>query len=755
MTKQRPSGHHDRLLDITLAIMNESITSSYRAIILGDSSRSLMLSRHSGRFPAPKINGPSGISSRSFVAKAIVSGKPLLSSSAGDFRKLCSSLARDPRGRDAARFMLIPMVTGDRHIGAMLYVRNASQPRFDQTEMQLAMVLAEQAALSLACIDERNDLDTKAAYLLEKNRDSKSKLREARKWGELHNNLMVMSGNVLAYIELDLVLKAASSNIIEFSDADQCFVAVFGPGKSSVPRWGNSTRQGISTKPRYSTKELLDAIRPGRRRSRTIVTYSRSRDRASSRTRSFMKKSGIRTLVCVPFNCGNGLCGIMCLVYFDTYKRLSQVETGFVEGAVAQISIAVSFARLYGSMKMHTNQLEERSDDLSVLFEVGRKFSSTFELEKTLRFAVSTFVNRLDYDRAAVFVVDPEGEKTFRMENAAKPGTGKASFDVKWLMDDPSDVVGFLGQNSPAVITDATTFAFSNKALTEYFQKTGYKAFAAIPLISRQQRVGILALGYVTDGKSFTARKLNMLETFGSLIASAIENCRLMDIISGKYRRAGWLSDRIVKAQEEERRRVARNLHDEIGAGLTMLKINLQIARKKPKSNDIALRKAAEELDHGLGEMIAKVRDLTADLRPPILDDLGLAPALKSFIQQFTKRSGLEIGFEDNLSELERYPDTDIVVYRIVQEALTNVAKHADATKVRVTISEHAGECVLCIGDNGSGFDPNILNDKDLRGAGFGLQNMRQQVDIRGGKFEIESAPNRGTRLKVRIPWTK
>jgi signal transduction histidine kinase len=406
-------------------------------------------------------------------------------------------------------------------------------------------------------------------------------------------------------------------------------------------------------------------------------------------------------------------------------------------------------------MKMHTSQLEERSDDLSVLFEVGRNFSSTFELEQTLRFAVSTFVNRLDYDRAAVFVVDPENEKSFKLENAAKPGTGKASFDVNWLMDDPSDIVDFLGQSSPAVITDATSFAFSNKALTEYFRKSGYKAFAAIPLISRQQGLGILALGYVTEGKSFTARKLNMLETFGSLIASAIENCRLMDIISGKYRRAGWLSDKIVKAQEEERRRVARNLHDEIGAGLTMLKINLQIARKRADGSDMALRKAADELDHGLGEMISKVRDLTADLRPPILDDLGLAPALTSYIQQFTKRSGLEIGFEDNLSVVERYPDTDIVVYRIVQEALTNVAKHADATKVRVTISEHAGECVLNIVDDGAGFNPKILNDKDLRSTGFGLQNIRQRVDIRGGKFEIKSAPNKGTRLKVRIPWTK
>jgi signal transduction histidine kinase len=647
------------------------------------------------------------------------------------------------------------MVSGKKAIGALLFVRDARNSEFTRAEEKTANSLAEETASVLASSQLCHSLRKENSALKSEHQTLGRAIEKHGLWQQMHSNLIAMADEIVGHIESDNVLEIAAKCIVKYSDADQCVIALF-EKKNPQPKLCRSwTRKKAASTLKVTTRDLASAMYTSKRQKGIAVLSVNSRKAGDMGATSYMRKCGIQSALPATFDCGIRLECCLCLLYFDTEKKPSQLEAGFIRAAGAQVSDAIQFAELYSKVRTYSDNLERQNEDLSVLFDLNRKFSSTFDLDKTLQYAVRTFVNRLDVERAAIFVIDPEDERLIHMERAAKPGTGKAWFDVKRLMEDPTDFINLLKRRSTAVVENIDEADLRSKYVRSYFREAGYRSFLAIPLVSRQHKLGVLFLGYVTEGRLFSKRKLNLYETFAGLIATATENCRLMDFISGKYRRAGWLSSRIIDAQEEDRRRLARNLHDEIGASLAMLKINLHMARKKIDCSDTALNPFINELDSSLGEIVAQVRNFTADLRPPVLDDLGLGPAINWYVEQFSRRSDIKVKIANNLSNEKRFPDSEIMLYRVVQEALTNIAKHADATKVDIKIAERGTDCELIIRDNGKGFDPRILDDDNSRTEGFGLLNIKQQVENRSGEFEIRSATGKGTRLKVRMSWTK
>jgi signal transduction histidine kinase len=210
------------------------------------------------------------------------------------------------------------------------------------------------------------------------------------------------------------------------------------------------------------------------------------------------------------------------------------------------------------------------------------------------------------------------------------------------------------------------------------------------------------------------------------------------------------LSARILTAQEEERRTIARELHDEIGQVLTAIKVELSVAQRhleQTGSPAHLLEDARAITDNAL----ATVRDLSHLLHPALLDDLGLPAVIDWYARGFSRRHGIAVDVTCDAMEERLSADLEATAYRIVQEALTNVARHARADHCRVILRRLSGTVAISIEDNGVGFDP-VEADRRAGGRGLGLIGMRERASEVLGEFRIDSAPGRGTRVLVQLP---
>jgi two-component system sensor histidine kinase UhpB len=211
------------------------------------------------------------------------------------------------------------------------------------------------------------------------------------------------------------------------------------------------------------------------------------------------------------------------------------------------------------------------------------------------------------------------------------------------------------------------------------------------------------------------------------------------------------LSEQVLAAQEDERKRIARELHDETAQALTTLLIHLKILERARSASEI--RGQINELRELTAETLEAVRKLAVELRPATLDDLGLLAALEAYAEGYAARIPLRVnfaarGFKDGDGRLP--PQVELVLYRVVQEALTNAAKHARADAVRIQLDRSPDEVVAIVTDDGQGFD--VEDMMRSRERGLGLFGMQERLALVQGQLVIDSEPGRGTRVEARVP---
>jgi two-component system sensor histidine kinase UhpB len=209
------------------------------------------------------------------------------------------------------------------------------------------------------------------------------------------------------------------------------------------------------------------------------------------------------------------------------------------------------------------------------------------------------------------------------------------------------------------------------------------------------------------------------------------------------------LSRRLIEAQEEERAHLARELHDEIGPVLTTVNLTLEAVRAR---GGAAVAERIAESSRVVDRAIEQVRSLSLDLRPASLDLLGLEPALRAYLVRQAAYAGLALNFTSSLGEERLPPTLETVCFRVVQEATTNVLRHARASRLEVDLHRTGAEVRLTIRDDGAGFEMSAARERVLRGEGFGLVGMRERVQLFGGRMEVESAVGGGTTIRVHLP---
>lgn len=285
------------------------------------------------------------------------------------------------------------------------------------------------------------------------------------------------------------------------------------------------------------------------------------------------------------------------------------------------------------------------------------------------------------------------------------------------------------------------------------FLERQVRALMGTPLLAENRVIGVLHVGSFTPDY-FAEEHLQLLRLVAERAATALERGRLFTQIQSAHAQLHVLSRRLMEAQEAERRHIARELHDEIGQVLTAVKINLQSVESatsstRCESNSHLVTERVEECIGIVEGAIGQVRKMSSDLRPPVLDMLGLVAALRETADRAAQRAGLEIDFQAD-ALIGRPPAAiETACFRVAQEAITNVVRHAQAGKVEITLRQRVDLLHLLVVDNGRGFNCHEAFERARRGQSLGVLGMEERVVLAGGEFKIQSRVGHGTQLRA------
>jgi len=284
--------------------------------------------------------------------------------------------------------------------------------------------------------------------------------------------------------------------------------------------------------------------------------------------------------------------------------------------------------------------------------------------------------------------------------------------------------------------------------LLSWLEAEKARAYFNIPLVTEGEVMGCLTVGWL-EPTVLDEETIGMVREVADRLSIGIQQSSLFEQVRSGREQLKTLSHRLIEAQEAERRHIAHELHDEVGQALTAIKINLQAVQRRPEPNIVQSR-----LDDSIGiveNVLRQVRDLSLDLRPSMLDDLGLVAALRWYIDRQAQRAGFEVRLSADPIEPRLPPEIETACFRVAQEAFTNIVRHAAAGRVEVRLRigdstrnwepPASSELQLMIRDNGLGFDVAGAQKRASAGSSLGLLGMEERVLLVGGKIEVESTP--------------
>jgi signal transduction histidine kinase len=386
----------------------------------------------------------------------------------------------------------------------------------------------------------------------------------------------------------------------------------------------------------------------------------------------------------------------------------------------AQAAVAIENARLYESATAWSRQLES-------LNEIGNALLTDLDLGKLLNLVATRLRELIDARLVVIFL--PIGDQ-LRVEAVA----GEAEL--------LGTVVPRLGSKAGRVLerqrSERVDSTFDDPEIHQEAARL-LKATTGlyVPLIAGEEALGVItAHDRLGPDPRFSDGDLRLAEQFASRAAIAVELSRR--VAQDSLRRA-------VAGQELERRRLARELHDETGQALTSILLGLKAVEEA--GSEPKMREAAGELRELVVATLQDVRRLAVQLRPKALDDFGLVPALERLTQTFTEATGIVVQLEARLGADRLPAETETTLYRIVQETLTNIVKHAQARNVSILLVRRDHTATAVIEDDGRGF-----SDEDEDAGGVGLLGMRERVALLDGRLTVESSPEQGTTIAVEVP---
>jgi len=394
--------------------------------------------------------------------------------------------------------------------------------------------------------------------------------------------------------------------------------------------------------------------------------------------------------------------------------------------------------------KQALREIGRRNSELAALHDLSVVLSRSLRIEEALAILKSHLAEQLNI-AGAVFLQE---ENSSRLRLAASWGLSGR------LLAPISRFSSTALQRRPELWSDQADSdldfiemaAFLTAGLD--FVQPAWQSYLSFPLLIDGKLHGIVDL-FSQTLDAFHESQMTFYASLAHQIGAVLQNARLFEKVSASRAELQTLSHRLIEAQETERRHLARELHDEVGQALTAVKINLESLRRSVEAP--WTDKLGDSIDI-IKHTLEQVRSLSLDLRPSMLDDFGLVAALRWHLDRQAQRAGLLLHFECDPFDKRLPPEIETACFRVAQEALTNILRHARASQVDVALRQAGGEMVLTVADNGVGFDVAAARKAATRNASMGLLGMEERVRLAGGWLEITSERHIGTKIRAHFP---
>lgn len=438
------------------------------------------------------------------------------------------------------------------------------------------------------------------------------------------------------------------------------------------------------------------------------------------------KQAGIKFIVSAPLKSEDEVNGILAIMTHEE-RRFSDDDRHFLHSVGGQLGLAIRKAKLY-------QQSELQNRELGALLAVGKAVTGSFDLMELLAKSLDTTIEVMRVDAAEIWLMEGKEELTIRCQR----GSYREAFSGQTRFRIGEGMPGLVAHShEPILVHDLPN---DSRFLRKEAIRAGFHTLCALPLLFQGELVGVLLVAALSADAIREQREFRLLEGIGEWLAIAIENARLYQQVQDV-------------AVLQERERIAREMHD--GMAQLLGYINTQTLAVKKLLSDNQTAKALEALK----QMEEIARDLYADVREGILGlrtkamrDDGLLPSLRLYAERYMEMTNIKVQFNtvDDVESLRLPASVEIQLMRIVQEALTNVRKHAKATEVSVALEQNDSKLQVAIADNGQGFELTRLPSTGW--PRFGLQTMRERAEAVGGSLNIYASIGHGTRVEVQVP---
>lgn len=417
-------------------------------------------------------------------------------------------------------------------------------------------------------------------------------------------------------------------------------------------------------------------------------------------------------------------------------RRYQNPESGDIEfeGIIKDIT----------ERKKAEESLRKRNMELSLLNKTAVALNKSIDLNQILKESLESILKALRLKQGGVFLIDRD-KKKFRLQigqDLPQPEGDvpdgmifKDEILKKSLLDDSLKLAP-----KPAFLPFQVTYLAEGNGKVPWL--------SGFLITSKGKGLGFFGL-HLPPTRELSPPEIHLLGSLGNLLGSGLENLQLMKTIRRHRQELRGLTEKLFQSQEEERRRIARELHDEAGQALTAVKLGLDRLEEAAPEENKKLKKEITEIRKILGRTSAEIRQLSYRLHPTLLSDLGLGPALELYLKEVSGHSKLQINFRLLGFDRRLNPDIETILYRFCQEALTNTLRHGQARNFHLSVIKSYPKIIFLAEDDGTGFDGQVIGRSK---RSLGLLGMRERTSLMGGTFQIKSRLGEGTRIRIELP---
>jgi len=430
----------------------------------------------------------------------------------------------------------------------------------------------------------------------------------------------------------------------------------------------------------------------------------------------------------------------------DTYQKITAYPLRDNSGNIKSV---VELRRDVTAAKELESQMLRQHHELLALSRVSAALSGLWDLDAILRVALNSALEIMNGNIGGILLVD---ERTQTLSYRVHQGLS-AKYVEGMRMQLGEGIAGRAAQSGKALLLEDIS-ADPRAAHPDLISTEALKAFISVPLRAKDKVLGVLNVASRMP-RQFTENDMHLLNSIGDQLGVAIEEARLYERLRNARERYQKLARQTLMVQEEERKRMARELHDETSQALSGMELQLQAlidSFEMTGNKDTRFVAGLKKVQSMAIQVHGEISRLIADLRPALLDTLGLVPAIRQYAESSLRPLGINVLVESKGVDMRLPSEVEAGIFRWAQGAIGNVAQHSKAKSARIILTRNNNELLIEIKDDGVGFDVSKITNIEESGRGRGVFSMKERIGLLGGSCGIESKPGQGTVVKGRVP---